>query len=181
MKRLLLPVVILISSSCASLTVGHENFRCEGTDKGGICAPTYYVYQHRKELMQEQLNGNSNSMNGSSSAPGEIKKLYYEYLNVKDYSIQRPSYIPQKPVRLEEEIQRIYIFPYKTKDGNLIEGHYIYTVVKPARWLYFVDQPPQPIPKHQITPRQTTGSKNAETREDKIIRSYIHEKAHGSK
>jgi len=172
MRKLLLPMLALVSS-CASLTVGHENFRCEGTDKGGICAPTYYVYQHRKELINEQIN--ASKANKSAAVPNRFKKLYYEYLNVKDYSIQRPSYIPQKPIRLEEEIQRIYIFPYKTKDGNLIEGHYIYTVVKPARWLYFVSQPP---PVTNTFPKSRT---TKETKEDKIIRSYLREKAHSNK
>ena len=173
MKRLLLILPLAFFSSCASLTVGHENFRCEGTDKGGICAPTYYVYQHRNELLQKQIDSSNQWKNPTT--PPKVKNLYYEYLNAKDYTLQRPFYLPQKPVRLEEEIQRIWIFPYKTKDGNLIAGHYIYTVVKPARWLYFVDEPEySDPPKQSLSKKKKT--KQRITKEDKIIRSYLNEK-----
>jgi type IV conjugative transfer system lipoprotein TraV len=167
MRKLLLTGIVIISSSCASLTVGHENFRCEGTDKGGICAPTHYVYQHRKEIMKEQKP----EINGQKIA----NKLYQEYkkIELKDLTLYRPAGAPQKPVRLEEQIQRIYIFPYQTKDGNLIEGHYIYTVVKPARWLYFTEAPLMRV-------QQVKSPKSQEllkpSKYDKVIGSYLHEK-----
>ena len=167
-KFLAMSLVLITSSSCASLTVGHEHFRCEGTDKGGICAPTHYVYQHRKELMKEQKPETS----GQKTA----NNLYQEYkkLELKDFTLYRPAGIPQKPVRLEEQIQRVYIFPYQTKDGNLIEGHYIYTVVKPARWLYFTEAPL--IQVQQVkSPRPEKPPKPSKY--DRIIRSYLHEKA----
>lgn len=39
------------------------------------------------------------------------------------------------PVKEEDWVQRIWVEPYVDAEGNFVEGHFIYTVVKRGRWL----------------------------------------------
>lgn len=53
MKRHVLALIFVVPflTGCSSiLGIGHENFRCEGTDKGGVCAPVDKVYKDRHLL-----------------------------------------------------------------------------------------------------------------------------------
>jgi len=166
MKLILGVGLLSILSSCSALMPGHETFRCQGTDKGGICAPVDYIYTNREDI----ANGFNFSLVSGKTDKGKkiskdivlIKKETVEqdckYFGDRCYlgeerskivkerkipviSLPLPSLKKEKyrkfpiPVREEALIQRVLIFPYETKKGNLVQKHFIYVVIRNGRWL----------------------------------------------
>ena len=152
-------------ASCSALTPGHETFRCQGTDKGGICAPVDYIYANKNQIVngtfEKENNKNLNKNEEYSKDVVLIKKKIEEkdcalfgdkcYLGEEKIKVVKEEKIPLVslplpaddgiykkrpfPVREEALIQRVLIFPYQTREGNLVEKHFIYVVVREGRWL----------------------------------------------
>lgn len=52
-----------------------------------------------------------------------------------------PQHIPQwvpntYPLRTPEEVIPVWVAPYVNKDGDLVDAHYIYMVVRHPHWIY---------------------------------------------
>lgn len=149
-------------ASCSALTPGHETFRCQGTDKGGVCAPVDYIYTHKSEIVNGGINNKkTNNKKEYSKNIFLIKKEIKEekcdlfngrcYLGEDSRKVVKEKKIPivslplpiddgkykklPVPVREEALIQRVLIFPYQTNEGNLVQKHFIYVVVREGRWL----------------------------------------------
>ncbi len=162
--KLILGMSLLsILSSCSVLMPGHETFRCQGTDKGGICAPVDYIYANKEEIVNgskvlaTDVKNNKVSKDvviieketvkqdckyfGDRCFLGEEKTEITKEKRIPIVSLPLPSLRAEKyektpvPVREEALIQRVLIFPYETKKGNLIQKHFIYVVIRDGRWL----------------------------------------------
>ncbi len=61
---------------------------------------------------------------------------YVRTVTIKRFKDELDPY-EDKPVPVREEalVQRIWIYPYVDRSGNLVEGHFIYTIVREGRWL----------------------------------------------
>lgn len=154
----------LITSCAKMLAIGHENAKCEATEGTGVCAPMETVWENRKLFAKHSSNLQA-SAEGSVKIKGERNKVIilsgierkvkicrteydveegvYKVCEVKTklalkrlkHSLDnRLKEIPV-PVRRSEIVQRIWIYPYVDRSGNLIQGHFIYVVVEKGKWL----------------------------------------------
>ncbi|ACO04991.1 type IV conjugative transfer system protein TraV (plasmid) [Persephonella marina EX-H1] len=155
MKRHVLALIFVVPflTGCSSiLGIGHENFRCEGTDKGGVCAPVDKVYKDRhllgnqkdtvidrekeKEISEEKEEGVF-----YEGCYGEVKisKDGKPKCNLKPKAEIKVRVIKEKPfaqpIRIQPKIAKIWIQPYVDENGNLVDGRYIYVIVKKGGWL----------------------------------------------
>ena len=153
----------LITSCAKMLAIGHDSAKCEATEGMGVCAPMETVWENRKLFAKHSSNFQESS--GSVKIKGEKDKVIilsgierkvkicrteydveegeYKVCEVKTklalkrlkHSLDnRLKEIPV-PVRRSEIVQRIWIYPYVDRSGNLIDGHFIYVVVEKAKWL----------------------------------------------
>lgn len=161
----------LLLQSCSSIfAVGHENFRCQGTDKGGVCAPVDKIYENKEELLEtgqispkvEYIKGNlltgkttvyeveevaqkQNTLDCPVSDEGICELLGYKKIKKKKIFkpiVELPLRAKQDkyneipvPVREEALIQRVLVYPYVSRNGNLVSKHFLYVVVRDGRWL----------------------------------------------
>lgn len=143
--RKVLSLVILIPfiSSCASMfAIGHNNFRCQATEKEGMCASVETVYgiyaekrqapisisQETKMVCKEELIGDEEEVVCREVKKKGLKKVYNLKISEKQTNLRIP-------VRKTERVQRIWIYPYVDKSGNFIDGHFIYVVIEEGKWL----------------------------------------------
>jgi len=161
---LLVCMAPLLFSCAKMLSVGHENFKCEATEGTGVCGTMEYVYENHEKLLKKAdsapvpgeytvIKGEGNKVvligvrefervcrtveDDDPVEPEEERVCTYEpKLIIKKFRDELDPY-EDKPVPIREEalVQRIWIYPYVDKSGNLVEGHFIYTIVREGRWL----------------------------------------------
>ncbi|MDQ7082123.1 MAG: type IV conjugative transfer system lipoprotein TraV [Aquificota bacterium] len=155
----------LLFSCAKVLSVGHENFKCEATEGTGVCGTMEYVYENHEKLQllngkQSQTQGSYIEIKGEGNKvvligvrevvrvcemvedddpiepEEEMVCTYKPKLVIKKFKDEMDP-LPAKPVPVREEalVQRIWIYPYVDKSGNLVEGHFIYTIIREGRWL----------------------------------------------
>ena len=143
MKRLLVLSMIPFITACSStFGIGYSSFRCEGTDKGGVCAPTDKVYQDRYLLLNQDEDKKTKKVEKKDSEVIGSNKI----CEVKQGQEQSTGLCPiqvrviqekpfAEPIRVQPQISKVWIQPYVDKDGNLVDGRYVYVVVKKGGWL----------------------------------------------
>ena len=146
MKRHVLALVLVVPflTGCSSMFgIGHNNFRCEGTDKGGVCAPVDKVYKERHELANQKDTVVDREKKKEESEEKE-EGVFYEGCYGKKCN-QKPKaeitvrVIKEKPfaqpIRIPPKVAKIWIQPYVDYKGNLVDGRYVYVIVKQGGWL----------------------------------------------
>lgn len=114
--------------SCSALNVGHEEFRCQGTDKGGVCGSVDYIYENKKLLLSKEEQ--------KTTAPGKNDKSSSVDLSPELSEVQKTGRGEiAVPVRKESHIQRILVYPYRTKEDVFVGKHFIFVIVDEGRWL----------------------------------------------
>lgn len=137
----MLPFVVACSSTFG---IGHSTFRCEGTDKGGVCASVDKVYQERYQLVNENKKTEKtekkekDEINTKPCYGGEVKQRETNGLCPVAPELQ-VRVIHEKPfaepIRIQPMISKVWIQPYVDKNGNLVDGRYIYVLLKKGGWL----------------------------------------------
>jgi len=134
MRRHVLALALLVPvlSGCSSmLNIGHNSFRCEGTDKGGVCAPVDKVYNERYKLGGQKdtvIDKESGKQKDDKKDNMQNTKAEITVKVVKDKT-------DTEPVRIPPKIAKVWIEPYVDYKGNLLGGRYVYLIVKEGGWL----------------------------------------------
>lgn len=115
--------VILFFSGCSTkyFGIGDDEFKCKGGGDDGVCAGVETVYKNRYLL--DKL--------GSDRS---LKKTQEETISINIDNQEQLGDIA-RPVRIGEQIQRIYIDPYTDKAGNYAQGRFLFKVVKEGKWV----------------------------------------------
>lgn len=115
--------MFLSGCSAKYFGVGDDEFKCKGGSDDGVCAGVEAVYKNRYLI------------DGMTRIDKKQKEQKSEDLNITVDPIAEEYPDVPKPVRVGEQIQRIYLDPYSDKSNNYITGHFVFKVVKEGRWL----------------------------------------------
>lgn len=85
---------------------------------------------------------------GSSCAPRKQASNYYKVIMSSSkvansrplWPKQLPQWVPNGfPLRTPEVVIPVWIAPYINRDGDLVDAHYVYMVIKHPAWIYEED------------------------------------------
>lgn len=117
-KQILLIAMLILVSGCAEM---NSQFDCPM--KGGVSCASL-----------DQINAKVDRGEIGTSGNESIHKS----MVVHTQYIESPSFVKQsiqKPKRVGEKVQHIWIAPFEDIEGNYHEESDIYTVIKPGRWI----------------------------------------------
>lgn len=124
---------IALLAGCGSmLSIGHEDFACQGDGEGGQCTDPMSVAKNKDEIIKEwDKNKEKKSGKGAAEKDEGQKKT-----TVITAQLGKPSLeTGPVPVRKTEQVQRIYIIPFTDASRNRIGGIWLHTVVKDGEWV----------------------------------------------
>lgn len=128
-----LATIISLLISIASLSGCAEmngKFGCNAS-AGDSCTPVSIVNRNA------QAGDYDNVDNASYSGSASQQNFGYASKDV-GYNVTTP--IPGEPVRFGENVQRIWIAPYKDSSHNFHEPSYVYTVLNKSHWIGLPEQ-----------------------------------------
>jgi type IV conjugative transfer system lipoprotein TraV len=134
-KTAVIVIALAMLSGCSGMN-GH--FGCNAT-AGSSCTP----------VTQVNARANAGNFNYETSGGGRVQLPTSQIFS---YATQSTGYqgvtpIPGEPVRVGEQVQRIWIAPYQDLSNNYHEPSYVYTVLERSHWMG--------VPAHEIKTTQT--------------------------
>ena len=153
-------LLVLIFSGCSNKNIlmpGQEYSDCYvANDNNGVCGNPMYLYKYKykiqslpphpgitytideKGTIREKKSGKIINIKASHPSGGDAND---KDLVVKNRSIVIKSHDDIVPIRDVGYVRKVWIAPYSDINGNLVEAHNIYVVVKKPKWIIGEDFP----------------------------------------
>ena len=131
-----LAMSVLLLSACTGM---NADFHCNAK-AGDSCMPISQVNQLANagaynQANQGQLNADAANDRDTASTNGDdaSAKGYLTSNMHGGYTVPTPT--AGMPVRLGDEIQRVWVAPFEDSAGTFHEASFVYMVLKPAKWI----------------------------------------------
>ncbi len=127
MKKLsVLLFVPFILSGCIGL--GKSNFSCDGVPEGVSCLSAKEVYDLTANAE------NLTTLNSDDDESGALRIWGLQNLSPQAIAVRKANNNEPMPIRVPEQVMRIWVAPWEDKNKTLHMANMIYTEIEERKW-----------------------------------------------